>query len=107
MLHSSQGRGYNGSAASCAADKRTYAITWKHTVSPPPSACGIEIEVWENGDWHAWKTYVHRRGEGTLFFVPDEFPGDLGGRVRMWGIYGDQESTTKTPWRCFEFRVTY
>jgi LysM repeat protein len=85
---------------------RNFNITWAHAVSPPPPAYGIEIEVWENGAWHPWKTYVHPKGEGTSFFVPDVFPGDLGGRVRMWGIYGSHESA-KTPWRYFEFRVTY
>jgi LysM repeat protein len=86
---------------------RNFNVTWVNTVSPPPSAYGIEIEVWEDGDWHPWKTYIHRKSGGTLFFVPDEFPGDLGGRVRMWGIYGSHDAATKTPWRYFEFRVTY
>lgn len=86
---------------------RHFNITWKDTVDSPPSAYGIEIEVWEKGEWSPWKEYVHQRGKSELFFVPDEFPGDLGGRVRMWGIYGEQESPSKTPWRYFEFRVTY
>jgi LysM repeat protein len=86
---------------------RQFNITWKDTVDPPPSAYGIEIEVWD-GDWKPWKQYVYQRSsDRDLFFVPDEFPGDLGGRVRMWGIYGGHESETKTPWRYFEFRVTY
>jgi LysM repeat protein len=86
---------------------RHFNLTWKHTVSPPPPAYGIEIEVWENGVWRPWKSYVHERGTRELFFVPDAFPGDLGGRVRMWGIYGEQDAYSKTPWRYFEFRVTY
>ena len=76
-------------------------------VDPPPPAYGIEIEVWE-GEWRPWKQYVHRRSsDRNLFFVPDVFPGDLGGRVRMWGIYDGYEAKAKTPWRYFEFRVTY
>jgi hypothetical protein len=86
---------------------RHFNLTWQHTVSPPPPAYGIEIEVWEQGGWRPWQTYVHRRGDRELFFVPDEFPGDLGGRVRMWGIYGTQDAYSKTPWRHFKFRVTY
>lgn len=86
---------------------RNFNIVWANTVSPPPPAYGIEIEVWEDGEWKPWQTYVHGESGGTAFFVPDVFPGDVGGRVRMWGIYGSHESTTKTPWRYFEFRVTY
>lgn len=86
---------------------RHFNITWRDTVDPPPPAYGIEIEVWEPGGWRPWKSYVHQRGKRERFFVPDEFPGDLGGRVRMWGIYGDREAYDKTPWRYFEFRVTY
>ena len=86
---------------------RQFNIPWQDPVSPPPSAYGIEIEVWKDGSWQPWKSYVHERGSRELFFVPDAFPGDLGGRVRMWGIYGDQDAYAKTPWRYFEFRVTY
>lgn len=86
---------------------RHFNITWQHTVSPPPPAYGIEIEVWESGGWQPWQSYVHPRGNKELFFVPDVFPGDLGGRVRMWGIYGEQDAYAKTPWRYFKFRVTY
>jgi hypothetical protein len=85
---------------------RNFNITWEDTVLPRPSACGIEIQVWQDG-WQPWREYVHPRGESNLFFVPDPFPGDLGGRVRMWSIYGDREAKDKTPWRYFEFRVTY
>jgi len=86
---------------------RHFNITWADTVDPPPPAYGIEIEVWD-GDWRPWKQYVHKRSsDRNLFFVPDEFPGVLGGRVRMWGIYGGYEAETKTSWRTFEFRVTY
>jgi LysM repeat protein len=86
---------------------RHFNITWEDTVDPPPHAYGIEIEVWE-GDWRPWKQYIHRRSsDRNLFFVPDVFPGDLGGRVRMWGIYDGYEAKSKTPWRYFEFRVTY
>lgn len=88
-------------------DPRNFNITWNDTVDPPPPAYGIEIEVWQNGGWQPWKQYVHRRSGRNLFFVPDPFPGDLGGRVRMWGIYGEHEAQSKTPWRYFEFRVTY
>jgi len=86
---------------------RHFNITWKDTVNPGPPAYGIEIQVWEQDEWRPWKEYVHERGETPLFFVPDEFPGDLAGRVRMWGIYDGHASPTKTPWRNFEFRVTY
>jgi hypothetical protein len=86
---------------------RHFNLTWQHTVSPPPTAYGIEIEVWEQGGWQPWQSYVHPRGDRELFFVPDPFPGDLGGRVRMWGIYGEQDAYGKTPWRYFKFRVTY
>lgn len=86
---------------------RNFNLTWAHTVSPPPPAYGIEIEVWEQGGWKPWKSYVHERGDRELFFVPDAFPGDLSGRVRMWGIYGKQDAYDKTPWRYFKFRVTY
>jgi len=86
---------------------RHFNLTWRHTVDPPPSAYGIEIEVWERGTWRPWKQYVHQRGDRELFFVPDPFPGDLAGRVRMWGIYDKHEATAKTPWRYFSFRVTY
>ena len=86
---------------------RHFNLTWEDTVSPPPPAYGIEIEVWEQGGWKPWKSYVHERGDRELFFVPDAFPGDLSGRVRMWGIYGKQDAYDKTPWRYFEFRVTY
>jgi len=87
---------------------RNFNIVWQDTVDPPPPAYGIEIEVWEQGEWRPWKQYVHKRSsDRNLFFVPDVFPGDLGGRVRMWGIYGEYEAKDKTPWRYFEFRVTY
>jgi LysM repeat protein len=86
---------------------RHFNLTWRHTVSPPPPAYGIEIEVWGRGGWQPWRSYVHERGDRELFFVPDAFPGDLGGRVRMWGIYGQQDAHDKTPWRYFKFRVTY
>jgi LysM repeat protein len=86
---------------------RNFNLTWRHTVDPPPLTYGIEIEVWEQGGWRPWQSYVHQQGARELFFVPDEFPGDLGGRVRMWGIYGKQDAYAKTPWRCFTFRVTY
>jgi LysM repeat protein len=84
-----------------------FNITWRHPIDPPPPAYGIEIEYWAHGSWRPWKQYVHKRDDRDLFYVPDAFPGDLGGRVRMWGIYGEHESKSKTPWRYFEFRVTY
>jgi hypothetical protein len=86
---------------------RHFNLTWRHTVDPPPPVYGIEIEVWGPSGWQPWQSYVHERGDRELFFVPDAFPGDVGGRVRMWGIYGKQEAYEKTPWRYFEFRVTY
>jgi hypothetical protein len=85
---------------------RHFNLTWRHTVSPPPPAYGIEIEVWSPEGWQPWQSYVHQRDDRELFFVPDAFPGDVGGRVRMWGIYGKQDAYDKTPWRHFEFRVT-
>ena len=87
-------------------DPRHFNIKWVHTIDPPPDGYWIEIEVWEHGDWRPWQLYEHRRGKSELFFVPDEFPGDLGGRLRMWGTYGGCEAREKTPWRYFEFRVT-
>jgi LysM repeat protein len=86
---------------------RNFNITWEYTVNPPPDGFGIEIQVWENGGWQAWKEYQQGRGGRPLFFVPDVFPGDLAGRLRMWGIYGDNQAGPKTDWRNFEFRVTY
>ena len=85
---------------------RHFNIKWVHTIDPPPDAYWIEIEVWQHGDWKPWQLYYHTRGKSELFFVPDEFPGDLGGRLRMWGVYGACEARDKTPWRHFEFRVT-
>jgi LysM repeat protein len=84
---------------------RNFNITWHATVDPAPALYGLEIEVWENGGWHPWRSY--ERFSGDLFFVPDPFPGDLAGRVRMWGIYEGKFEGPKTPWRQFEFRVTY
>jgi hypothetical protein len=86
---------------------RQFNITWRHTIDPPPDAYWIEIEVYQDGGWEPWQLYYHRRGKSELFFVPDEFPGDLGGRLRMWGVYGPCEANEKTPWRHFVFRVTY
>lgn len=86
---------------------RHFNITWEAPGEVAPPGYGIEIEVWEDGDWRPWKEYRHTHGDENLFFVPDEFPGDLAGRVRMWGIYGEYEAKEKTPWRNFEFRVTY
>jgi hypothetical protein len=86
---------------------RHFNIRWEHTIEPPPDAYWIEIEVWQDGGWQPWQQYRHERDQGELFFVPDAFPGDLGGRLRMWGIYGHCQASEKTPWRHFEFRVTY
>jgi hypothetical protein len=85
---------------------RNFNVVWDYTVDPPPGAFGIEIQVWENGGWHAWKEYEQQRDTRPIFFVTD-FPGDLAGRVRMWGIYGGDHDGPKTDWRYFEFRVTY
>jgi len=85
---------------------RHFNLIWEHTVAAPP-AYGIEIEVWQEGGYGPWKAYRHQRGDKPLFFVPDAFPGDLAGRVRMWGIYEGLFDGPKTPWREFEFRVTY
>jgi len=86
---------------------RNFNIRWVHTIDPPPDAYWIEIQVWQDGGWKPWQMYRHSRGKSELFFVPDEFPGDLAGRLRMWGIYGACEASYTTPWRKFEFRVTY
>lgn len=86
---------------------RNFNIRWVHTVDPPPDGYWIEIEAWYDGGWQPWRSYYHPRGKSELFFVPDPFPGDLAGRVRMWGVYGACEARDKTPWRNFEFRVTY
>lgn len=84
---------------------RNFNVTWKPTVDPAPPMYGVEIEVWENGGWHPWQSYEGFKGE--LFFVPDVFPGDLAGRLRMWSIYEWGFASSTTPWRYFEFRVTY
>lgn len=84
---------------------RHFNVVWQPTVDPPPARYGMEIEVWQNGAWQPWQEYTDF--DGTLFFVPDEFPGDLAGRVRMWGLYEGRFAGPKTPWRYFEFRVTY
>jgi len=84
---------------------RHFNVTWEPTVDPAPYMYGMEIEVWENGSWRPWQEYKNFRGDS--FFVPDIFPGDLAGRVRMWGIYEWGYEGPKTPWRNFEFRVTY
>ncbi len=86
---------------------RHFNLIWEHTVEGPPPEYGIEIEVWGEGGYGPWKEYRHQRGDRPLFFVPDPFPGDLAGRVRMWGIYEGLFEGPKTPWREFEFRVTY
>jgi LysM repeat protein len=86
---------------------RNFNITWRNTIDPPPDAYWIEIQVWQDGGYQPWQLYYHKRGDSELFFVPDVFPGDLGGRLRMWGVYGSCEAREKTPWRYFEFRVTY
>jgi len=84
---------------------RHFNVTWQPTVDPAPGEYGLEIEVWQNGDYQTWHSYEGFSGE--LFFVPDVFPGDLAGRVRMWGLYAGRFPGPKTPWRYFEFRVTY
>jgi LysM repeat protein len=84
---------------------RDFNVTWNWTVDPPPPAFGIEVEVWRDGGWQPWLEDEQERDARPLYFVTG-FPGDLGGRVRMWGIYG-QHAAPKTPWRTFEFRVTY
>jgi LysM repeat protein len=86
---------------------RHFNLRWEHTVEAPPPAYGIEIEVWSENGYQPWKEYRHERGDSPLFFVPDPFPGDVGGRVRMWAIYAGAFEGPKTPWRTFEFRVTY
>jgi LysM repeat protein len=87
---------------------RHFNITWRNPTGSSSPEYGIEIQVWEDGDYRPWKAYRHKHTDDPdLFFVPDEFPGDLGGRLRMWSIYGEYESKSKTPWRYFEFRVTY
>jgi len=86
---------------------RHFNVRWNDTIDPPADAYWIEIQVWQENEWQPWQMYRHERAETNLFFVPDAFPGDLGGRLRMWGIYGNCEASEKTPWRYFEFRVTY
>jgi hypothetical protein len=81
---------------------RNFNIEWEHP-DGPPDAYWIEIEVWQNDEWELHAKYYHSRGDSELFFVPDPFPGDLPGRLRMWGIYGDCEAQEKTPWREFSF----
>ena len=84
---------------------RNFNVVWQATVDPAPGTYGMDIEVWENGRWHAWQTYEGFHGK--RFFVPVAFPGDLGGRVRMWSIYDGGRTGDKTDWRYFQFRVTY
>jgi LysM repeat protein len=86
---------------------RNFNLRWVHTIDPPPDGYWIEIEAWYDGGWQPFQLYYHPRGKSELFYVPDAFPGDLAGRVRMWGVYGACEARDKTPWRNFEFRVTY
>ena len=64
----------------------------------------MDVEVWMDGDWQPFATYEDFWGD---LFLVDGFPGDLAGRVRMWGIYEGKYAGPKTPWRTFEFRVTY
>ena len=84
---------------------RRFNVTWQATIDPPPALYGMEIQVWQDGDWAPFRSYDNFASD--LFFVPDQFPGDLAGRVRMWGIYEGIYAGPKTPWRYFEFRVTY
>jgi hypothetical protein len=81
-----------------------FNVTWQDAVDPGPALYGMEVEVWIGGDWQPFKTF---EGFGGDLFLVDGFPGDLGGRVRMWGIYEGKYAGPKTPWRTFEFRVTY
>jgi len=84
---------------------RNFNVVWKPTVDPAPGMYGMDIEVWQNGQWQAWQTY--EKFQGKRFFVPGPFPGDLGGRVRMWSIYDGKYPGPKADWRYFQFRVTY
>jgi LysM repeat protein len=86
---------------------RNFNIEWVNTIDPPPDGYWIEIEAWQKDGWKPFQLYYHPRGKSELFYVPDPFPGDLAGRVRMWGVYGACEARDKTPWRNFGFRVTY
>lgn len=81
-----------------------FNVIWQATTDPEPALYGMEVEVWQNGDWQPFKTFEGFSGE---LFLVDGFPGDLAGRVRMWGIYEGKYAGPKTPWRTFEFRVTY
>jgi hypothetical protein len=85
---------------------RNFNIEWEPTVDPPPDGYWIEIQVRRNDRWEPFQTYRYDKGGSTLFFVPDPFPGDFGGRLRMWGYYGECEANDETPWRYFWFKAT-
>jgi LysM repeat protein len=77
-----------------------FNVRWKATVDPPPEEFGMEIEIYQDGDWIDWNTYEHFGGD--LFLVTG-FPGDTPGRLRMWGIYEKLFPGPKTDWRHFRF----
>jgi LysM repeat protein len=81
-----------------------FNVIWQATTDPAPALYGMEVEVWMDGDWQPFKSFEGFSGD---LFLVDGFPGDLAGRVRMWGIYEGKYAGPKTPWRTFEFRVTY
>jgi LysM repeat protein len=84
---------------------RNFNIEWERTGSLP-DAYWIEIEVWQNDKWQSFAKYYHPRGDSNLFYVPDPFPGDLPGRLRMWSVWGSCEARETTPWRDFSFDST-
>jgi LysM repeat protein len=77
-----------------------FNVRWEATVDPPPEEYGMEIEIYQDGDWIDWNTYEHFTGD--LFLVTG-FPGDTPGRLRMWGIYEKLFPGPETDWRHFRF----
>jgi hypothetical protein len=77
-----------------------FNVTWKPTVDPGPEEYGMEIQVYQDGDWVEWKTFEHFGGK--LFLVTG-FPGGVPGRLRMWGIYEKLFPGPETEWRHFQF----
>lgn len=77
-----------------------FNVRWDGTVDPPPEEFGMEIQVYQDGDWVQWKTFEHFGGD--LFLVTG-FPGGVPGRLRMWGIYEKLFPGPETAWRHFQF----
>jgi LysM repeat protein len=77
-----------------------FNVRWTATVDPPPEQFGMELQIYQDGDWVPWKTFEHFGGD--LFLVTG-FPGGVPGRLRMWGLYEDRYAGPETDWRHFQF----